>query len=386
MITPTDSPTHSPSSLTQFSILSALQDCRRHTLKLAADLTSDISRLQAHPDFSPVGWHLGHIAYTEALWIAEHLAGQSRPFLQYDQLFAADGLPKDQRQNLPHLADILTYLNTVREHTVRYLESVSSDDIDQAIRLWHWLLQHECQHLETMTMVLALHQLQGRPTPLTAPVAEQTAPVSCSTDMLLVEAGDYRQGSNAPEAIDNERPTHRVELSRYWIDRAPVTRGQFRQFMVAGGYQQEKWWSVEGWKWLQSQKADQRPSQVQAPLYWSEDPAFDDRPVCGVSWYEADAYARSVGKRLPTEAEWENAAACSGSIGHVWEWTDSWFTPYPGFQPFPYEGYSQIYFDNAHRVMRGGSWATLPWAKRRSFRNWYHPHRREPFVGFRCAA
>ena len=105
--------------------------------------------------------------------------------------------------------------------------------------------------------------------------------------------------------------------------------------------------------------------------------------------YEADAYARFVGKRLPTESEWAKAAAqdATGSmLGKVWEWTDTWVSPYPKFRAFPYVGYSQTYFDRTHRVLRGGSWATPKWALRRSFRNWYHPHRREMFAGFRCAS
>ncbi|NEO26333.1 MAG: SUMF1/EgtB/PvdO family nonheme iron enzyme, partial [Kamptonema sp. SIO4C4] len=179
-----------------------------------------------------------------------------------------------------------------------------------------------------------------------------------------------------------------------------------------------------GWHWLQE-------NPVSQPLYWCDAPEWEEHPVCGVSWYEAEAYANFVGKRLPTEAEWEKAACwhpeqgnnwlypwgnaapttqccnhntmvghttpvnaypggqspsgCWDMLGNVWEWTNSWFAGYSGFQYFPYKGYSQVYFDGQHRVLRGGSWATRPWAIRSSFRNWYHPWVRQLFVGFRCA-
>ena len=120
------------------------------------------------------------------------------------------------------------------------------------------------------------------------------------------------------------------------------------------------------------------------PLYWNADRSVDRSAVCGVSWYEADAYARFVGKRLPTESEWEKAALIQNMLGEVWQWTSTWFAPYPDFESYPYPGYSQTYFDQAHRVLKGGSWATFPWAMRNAFRNWYYPHVREIFSGFRC--
>lgn len=363
--------------------IQALEHGRQQTLKLVSGIQSEIFRTQSHPDFSPVGWHLGHIAYTEAMWMSEG------PFeKRYEKLFSADGLPKSQRQNLPELEEILAYMDAVRACTLQHLQQCSEKDgSEEDARLWYWLIQHESQHLEIMTMVLAMHQQQGRITPLALPIVQQSAPIRSTpkgegADMILIEAGEFSQGCDAPEAIDNERPVHSVSLDRYWIDRMPVTCKQFWQFIASGGYQTAKYWSEQGWQW-------QRKAQVKAPLYWEEGTAFDEYPVCGVSWYEADAYARFVGKRLPTESEWERAATAAGCehmMGSVWEWTDSWFTGYAGFQSFPYEEYSQLYFDREHRVLRGGSWATSGCLLRRSFRNWYHPHRRELFAGFRCAA
>ena len=231
-------------------------------------------------------------------------------------------------------------------------------------------------------------------------------------------------GSDAVEALDNERSRHLCYQEKYSIDRYPVTCSQYRNFMESDGYQNPQWWSADGWTWLQSHLVDR-------PLYWSENPAFNNHPVCGVSWYEAEAYCNFIGQRLPTESEWEKAASwdaenqtqrtypwgeeppnlslcnhgnhigntapvdqfpkgasavgCSDMLGNVWEWTASIFDAYPGFESYPYRGYSQAYFDGEHRVLKGGSWATHPQTLRASFRNWYYPGVRQIIAGFRCA-
>lgn len=388
----------------------ALTDCRRGTLTLVENISPDVLTRQAHPDFSPVGWHLGHIAFTESLWILEHLAQQPCPFPQYRRLFAADGLPKDQRQQLPPLAELLSFMASVRQRVVTYLAAAP---VNQQRRLWHWLLQHESQHSETLTLVLALHRLQGRTTPLRAGKGRPGSRPGV-TDMAAVAGGHVWLGYDDDRAIDNERPRHRTEVAPFWIDRTPVTVAQYQTFMEAEGYGNRRWWTAEGWQWRQSHR-------VTRPLYWSLEQQ-PTAPVCGVSWYEASAYARFRGKRLPTEAEWAMAAqglerrqeqlltsancdhrsgaptpvaaddgavsdwGCYDLLGQVWEWTDSWFRPYPGFVAYPYRGYSETYFDDRHRVLRGGCWASRPWTLRPSFRNWYHPHVREIFTGFRCAS
>lgn len=387
----------------------SLVQCRLKTLSLFEGMSHDTFCHQAHPDFSPVGWHLGHIAYTEALWLLEHSAKMPRQFPEFGRLFIADALPKTERRNLPTQAEIRCYLDAIRTKVFDYLEYADLD----AQRLWWWILQHESQHSETIAFVL---QLQ----------AEQRSIVQTSTPpayaaMVEIPAGYFELGNDAIDAMDNERPAHRVYLDTYSIDRYPVTCGEYQEFITAGGYQNPRWWSKAAWEWLQVE-------QVTQPLYWQS--TADNHPVCGVSWYEAEAYAQFVGKRLPTEAEWEKAASwdainccrrvypwgnsapddrrcnhdaiahttavdaynagqsaygCYDMLGNVWEWTASVFQPYPGFVSFPYIGYSQVYFDGQHRVLRGGSWATRPWALRCSFRNWYHPHVRQIFAGFRCA-
>lgn len=385
----------------------AMRECRSRTLSLFNAVDYETFCHQPHPDFSPIGWHLGHIAYTESVWILQRCAGYAPLFPQYHRLFAQDGLPKGDRVHLPSIEDVLLYLETVRFKTFQYLQTAP---LDEQQRLWQWLLQHESQHAETIALVLAL-------------MKDKTEQVSTSqsteSEMVEIPAGAFIQGSDAIDAQDNERPAHSVYLDRYWIDRTLVTVGQYRSFIESGGYQTERWWTPEGWQWRQA-------NSITHPLYQSSDP---NHPVCGVSWYEADAYARSIGKRLPTEAEWEKAASwnaatgeklkypwgnefdplanrydaengtttalstepqpmnlygCSDMIGNVWEWTNTWFEGYPSFESYPYPGYSQQYFDGAHRVLKGGSWATFKWAMRSTFRNWYHPHVREVFAGFRC--
>ncbi|MEL6605471.1 MAG: SUMF1/EgtB/PvdO family nonheme iron enzyme [Cyanobacteria bacterium J06614_10] len=370
------------------TIRRALQACRGETLALANGLDEELLKRQAHLDFSPVGWHLGHVAYTEALWMAAYFAGEACDVPTYRRLFAADGLPKSQRQHLPELSEILLYLETTRSQTLDCLAKTFNPEDGESERLWYWLIQHEGQHAETMRMVLALHRLkertEHRKVVVNAPAHNLTA-----TEMVSVEAGTFWQGWDGVAAIDNERPRHRVWLNRYRIDREPVSCRAYGRFMEAGGYHTRRWWSPEGWAWL-SQVG------VTAPLYWTGHEEDEASPVCGVSWYEAEAYARYAGKRLPTESEWERAArlmgmadsgegVCGFGVGQVWEWTDSWFAGYAGFEAFPYEGYSRAYFDGEHRVLKGGSWASPRWIRRPSFRNWYHPHRREVFAGFRCA-
>ncbi|MEM9817532.1 MAG: SUMF1/EgtB/PvdO family nonheme iron enzyme [Cyanobacteria bacterium P01_D01_bin.6] len=400
-----------------------MRACRQSTLTLIQDLTEAEFRRQAHADFSPIGWHLGHIAFTESLWSLEHLQRSPCPYPHYQQLFAADGLPKAERENLPDLATILAFMADVRHRTLTYLDAAP---LETQLRLWRWLLQHESQHAEIATYLLTLHRWPATATaPPTkvfdsSPLPAWEAPAT--DDMVWVQGGDTQVGQHTIEALDNERPLHAIQVNDFWIDPTPVTVEKYAEFMAAGGYHNSQWWHPKGWSWRQRYAVTQ-------PLYWQPD-APPTNPVCGVSWYEADAYACFVGKRLPTEAEWERAArwqpetqmmqslpwgneslsdrhgnfggrqggvtpvgkypagrsatGCDDLLGNVWEWTNTWFDGYPGFQAFPYAGYSQAYFDRAHRVLRGGSWATRPWVLRPTFRNWYHPHVQQVFAGFRC--
>lgn len=428
-----------------------LNDCRAGTLALFEQVDRRTFCSLAHPEFSPIGWHLGHIGYTESLWLLERSAGLPPLFPEYRRLFVADGLPKSERVNLPTLEVICQYLEIVREQVLQVLETV---DLDEQERLWRWIIQHESQHSETIAFVLQLQQweegrvargegsrgAQGQgsrgaqglrrihnfspSSPKSVLVPHPSTLVPQLDQMVEIPAGYFKQGNDSIDALDNELPVHQIYQDTYWIDRYPVTCGQFRVFMEAGGYQNPDWWTKDGWKWLTKE-------QIKQPLYWSNDTQWDNHPVCGVSWYEAEAYTRFVGKRLPTEAEWEKVACwdvakgdrciypwgdtapdnqkcnhnnaigqttpvdaypagksaygCYDLLGNVWEWTASVFDGYEGFASYPYAGYSKIYFDRQHQVLKGGSWATRSWALRSSFRNWYHPGVRQILAGFRCA-
>ncbi len=403
----------------KFVIAQALESCRVETLALFKNIDTELFCCQVHPDFSPVGWHLGHIAFTEAYWILEKYQGLEPLFSQYRRLFAADGLPKRDRQNLPNFEIIQNYLQTVRQQVLAYLENAP---LEKQERLWWWLIQHETQHRETVSFLLEFWRWQRGKSSQSSSVPSNSLPLAQT--LIEIPSGEFIMGSDRQQAQDNERASHRIYLENYQIDQYPVTNGQYADFIKTGGYDNPHYWSQAGWQWRIEQ-------QITQPLYWRADPSWVNHPVCGVSYYEAEAYAKFVGKRLPTEAEWEKAASwdasnqaqrlypwgdhfpdatlcnhnylfgqtspvnhypagksaygCYDMLGNVWEWTASWFAPYPNFQPYPYKGYSQVYFDQQHRVLRGGSWATGPWGLRNSFRNWYHPWVRQILAGFRCA-
>jgi ergothioneine biosynthesis protein EgtB len=384
--------------------------CRAGTLAQFDGIDDGTLRAQVHPDFSPLGWHLGHIVYTEGLWLLREAGGETPPRPELAALFDVAALPKHERVNLPRLDELIDYAEAVRQRVFARLDDAAEDEA----RLWHFVLQHESQHGETIAFLKRL--AEGAATSFDAGCAPERE------EMIAVPAGPVTLGSDEVDALDNEGGRHEVFVDDFRIDRRPVTQGAFAAFIDAGGYRRPEWWTAEGWAWREAQ-------HIVGPLYWRT--GADDHPVMGVSAHEAEAYCRFRGLRLPTEAEWEKAAAwdpaagrarrvpwgdapadaaranCGRSVGgtspvgaypagasaygaldmlgNVWEWTTSAFAAYPGFASFPYAGFSAAYFDGRHRVLRGGSWATPPWTLRASSRNWYVPETRQILAGFRCA-
>jgi gamma-glutamyl hercynylcysteine S-oxide synthase len=344
-----------------------LEAVRRRTLRLIAHLEPRDLERQIAPIMSPLVWDLGHIAAYEDLWLVHRHTG--RPLLRPDlaALYDAFETPRTVRGDLELLGleDALAYLDDVRARTV---EAIASDGVDETIH--EMVLRHELQHTETMRQAMNLARL--------LPPGEPRLPALPAGEAWLdVPEGTFALGAAATGfAYDNERPAHAVDVPRFEISRRPVTNATWLRFAEGGGYERREWWSDEGWAWKEEYDiSDHATVARRSP----------DQPVCHVTWFEADALARWRGARLPTEAEWEKAAGRLEGVGLVWEWTSSSFTGYPGFEAFPYREYSEVFFGDQYRVLRGGSWATARRVATATFRNWDLPERRQIFAGIRLA-
>ncbi len=420
-------------------IADLMAEARLRTYELLEPLGVEELFIQQDPLMSPIVWDIGHIGNFEELWGVRRFGESVHP--EYDSLYDAMSVPRAIRDKLPlpAYATVQEYLQEVRSALLTSLESADLDGDDALLRdgyLYQMLLQHEYQHNETIIATMQLKQGNRY-----RPVRRRELPsgTDVPTGMVLVPEGEFMMGTDdRGVAYDNERSAHPVWLDAYRIDRTPVTNGDYLAFMNAGGYRTKELWAEGGWAFITE-------NAITSPKHWEmeSDGTYSVRsmnrtgplnlrqPVCHVCWYEADAYARWAGKRLPTEAEWEKAAAwnpatgksllypwgdeppthkranldqrswmaaevgaypagvspvgCHQMIGDVWEWTASDFVPYPGFEAFPYDEYSKVFFGPDYKVLRGGSWATRPGAIRNTFRNWDYPIRRQIFSGFRCA-
>jgi iron(II)-dependent oxidoreductase len=384
--------------------LAALNTVREQTLALVGHLgDDDLSRVLS-PIMSPLVWDLAHIAAYEDLWLAHRHGGLEllRPDLA--EMYDAFETPRSVRGEIELLGpeQARAYLRDVRTRSALALAERGVGDGT----IYELVLRHELQHTETMRQTMAL---AGR-LPAGEPCIESLGGSRHSggqTDTLASEwidvpAGRFEMGAGPDGfAYDNERPRHTVELPAFQIARRPVDNASWLSFGEGGGYERREWWSDEGWAWKQEHDIthDRRVAS-----------AHPDAPVCHVSWFEAEAFAKASGTRLPSEAEWERAAswdsrgateAGSGvrsesgkidtdmrvleGVGQVWEWTSTRFDGYPGFVAHPYREYSEVFFGGDYRVLRGGSWATSPRVGTVTFRNWDHPIRRQIFAGVRLA-
>ncbi len=411
----------------QGGVLDALARTRERTLALAASLSDADLERQIDPLMSPLVWDLAHIAAYEDLWLVHRHADE--PLLRADLAATYDAFetPRAVRGEIELLdaAGAREYLAAVRERALAAAERCGVDPVIHEL-----VLQHEQQHVETMLQTLALARLRDFDPPFrTTPPASPAPGAHTGLEFVGVPGGAARIGAAAGRfSYDNERPVHEIDVAPFRIARTPVTNATWLAFAEGGGYVHREWWSNEAWAWKEQW-------DITRPLHWARRPDGSwcehtacgprdldpDRPVCHVSWFEAAAFARAHGARLPTEAEWETAATwtqrttwpgdgeahvgqdafgtapvgahpgaaadCGALdlIGNVWEWTSTEFDGYPGFEAHPYREYSEVFFREGHRVLRGGSWATQARVATPTFRNWDLPQRRQIFAGVRLA-
>ena len=394
---------------------SRLQATRRLTLELAAPLSDADAAIQPFPDASPAKWHLAHTTwFFETFVLRDHVPG----YVPFDERFAylfnsyyegeGERHPRPRRGMLsrPSLDEVRSY----RAHVDQALEQALPTLPPTALELVELGIHHEQQHQELfLTDILATFAEN----PLDPAYGELPAPACFAVEPLtfhpsregIVEIGAPDDGF----AFDAERPRHRVFLSGHAIAGRKVSNQEWREFVADGSYAKPALWLSEGWDWVQREG-------IAAPLYWRDDDTeitlggrreIDSAaPVAHVSYFEADAFARWAGARLPTEAEWEDFAACAdpnlgnqldqagavipspggGMFGDAWEWTQSAFSAYPGFAPA--EGAVGEYngkFMSGQYVLKGASCATPRGHSRASYRNFFPPIARWQFTGLRLA-
>ncbi len=358
------------------AIADRLAEARRATLELIEPLDDEQLNRVYSPLLSPLAWDLGHIANFEELWLVQTIGEREPLHGELGRFYDAIENPRKTRGELPILrdAELRAYLGDVRERTLDVLDTVdigpeAEDPLLREGFVYELLIAHEQQHNETMLQLL---QMVGDNTPVDPSLGALAAP-GPGPETIAIAGGEYEIG--APPrgfAYDNERPRHIVELAAFTIDRTPVDNAAYLQFMEETGAEPPMYWEPDGGGWVLTKMGGRDPI----------DPAH---PVLHVSWHDAQALARWAGKRLPTEFEWEAARPRLDGTGRAWEWTSSDFLPYPGFEAFPYPEYSQVFFGNEYKVLRGSSWATHPNVARPSFRNWDLPQRRQIFAGIRLA-
>jgi iron(II)-dependent oxidoreductase len=416
-------------------LAAALLDARARTLEVVADLTDAQWLGPRLPIVNPLLWEVAHVGWFQEHWVLRHARGRAPRLARGDALYDSARVPHDTRWDLPlHPRDaVLEYLRAVLDDA---LACVGTPPDERGY--FHQLaVAHEDMHAEAF--VYTRHTL-GYPAPRLAlatagTILPEAGPLPGDVE---VPGAKYRLGAVPGDdfVFDNEKWAHEVVVPAFCIARAPVTNAQLAEFVEAGGYRDRRCWSDEGWKWRERVDANQ-------PVYWTRGadggwlerrfaehlPLAPHRPAIHVSWFEADAYCRWAGRRLPTEAEWELAAStpdkrrwpwgdapptpatanldgraagtidvagcpdgdsafgCRQMIGNVWEWTATDFAPYPGFVVDPYKEYSEPWFGSPHKVLRGGCWVTRARLLRNTWRNFYPPDRRDVLAGFRtCAA
>ena len=391
---------------------------RALTLDLCQGLGPEDMALQSMPDASPTKWHLAHTSwFFETFLLQPHLPDY-RPFdpdyaylfnSYYESVGPRHPRPARGMISRPSVAEVLAYRRHVDQRMQELLMARGGDAT--LATLLELGLNHEQQHQELLLMDLK-HLLSLSPLRLAWRALPKLSPSRTGPLKYISRtAGQVSIGhSGAGFAFDNEAPRHPELVPAHSIGERLVTNGEYQEFVHHGGYREPALWMSDGWATVQREGWSR-------PLYWDEDMAseftlggqreiVDAAPVCHISWYEADAFARWSGARLPTEAEWESFAAtqpytgnlldsglvqpapATGSqvFGDVWEWTGSAYLPYPGYKPLggalgEYNGKFMI----NQMVLKGGACVTPAGHMRVSYRNFFYPHQRWQFAGLRLA-
>jgi iron(II)-dependent oxidoreductase len=417
-----------------------LTDARARTLALFEGMSDEQLVVPYRPIINPPLWEFGHVAWFQERWALRHLRGLRPLFDGADVLYDSARVAHADRWHLPlpTRAGTLDYVARVLDGVLGLLQRAESDE--QATYFHLLVLYHEDMHAEACVYTQQTLNYPAPPTVRPAvgsdPALPPPAPWLGDVEIPggVVELGARR---DAPFVFDNEKWAHPVEVAAFRMARAPVTNREFAAFVHDGGYRRRELWSPEGWAWREQTAAEH-------PVYWVDQgsgwwrrkygslvPLDDHLPVLHVNWYEADAYCRWAGRRLPSEAEWERAASgepghsrkrrypwgdepptperanldlrhaepvavnacaagdsafgCRQMLGNVWEWTVDDFLPYPGFSPDSYKEYSAPWF-GTHKVLRGGAFATRARLITNVYRNFYTPDRRDVLAGFRTCS
>jgi gamma-glutamyl hercynylcysteine S-oxide synthase len=419
-------------------LLQNLHEARQRTLQLVEDLDDEQMIGPRLAIVNPLRWEIGHVAWFQEYWVLRHLCGRAPLLPGGDALYDSAKVDHDTRWDLslPQKSDTIVYTIRVLEDVKEFVGKRLTNQTEYFLSL---ALFHEDMHAEAITYT---RQTLGYPAPQLTQFNGQSqtpdADLIANSD-AFIPGGPFMLGNTAEDAFvfDNEKQPVQIDVQPFAISRTATTNAEYRAFVDDRGYERSGLWSNDGWQWRQDVGANH-------PVYWKFDGGewwrrnFDEfvrlesnLPVLHVNWYEAEAYCRWAGRRLPTEAEWEMAAStepgtsrklrfpwgdeppipsranldsramgcvavdalpagdsaygCRQMIGNTWEWTATDFNPYPGFVAGPYKEYSEPWFGN-HKVLRGGCWATRSRLINNTYRNFYTPDRRDVWAGFRTCA
>jgi iron(II)-dependent oxidoreductase len=463
-----------PPPLTSREIVDAMRAFRARTIGLIVDLDDAQMIGPRLATVNPPLWEIGHIAWFQEFWVLRHLKKRRPRSANADRLYNSTDIAHETRWELllPSRAETLDYMAAVLDDCLELAEGPRELSSEEQYFLLLTLF-HEGMHAEALAYTRQT-LAYPRPSFVQPQPAAKAEEESCSGD-VEVPGGTFIIGAT-PEfsfVFDNEKWSHEVTVKPFRIARTAVTNGDYLRFVEADGYREKKFWSPAGWRWLQSGGAPmleqsfrkffdkqlaapgmcEEPTEIFGhPRYWRRSPdgvwqqrVFDrfvlldkNLPIVHVTWYEAEAYCNWAGRRLPSEVEWEVAAAgqrpsqarrpspdqrryypwgdeppsreranldwradgpvavneyssgdsafgCRQMIGNVWEWTADDFRPYPGFSADPYKEYSMPWF-GTHKVLRGGCWVTSSLLIRNTWRNFYTPDRGDVWAGFRTCA